>query len=208
MFDEQLLARAVSGRTDAQVQLFNEVEPRLRRMLAFRLDHRLQGKLDASDVLQESYMEFARSIANYRALDDLPFYLWLRMVTLRKLTALQRKFMATEARDFKREISLHRGPMPMASTNSLAAAFVGNLTSPSQAAIRTELQIKVQNALNDLDPTDREVLTLRHFEQLSNSEMADILQITAAAASNRYVRALKRLRPVLDEIVSAESDSG
>ena len=208
MFDEQLLARAVSGRTDAQVQLFNEFEPRLRRMLAFRLDHRLQGKLDASDVLQESYMEFARSIANYRALDDLPFYLWLRMVTLRKLTALQRKFMATEARDFKREISLHRGPMPMASTNSLAAAFVGNLTSPSQAAIRTELQIKVQNALNDLDPTDREVLTLRHFEQLYNSEMAEILQITAAAASNRYVRALKRLRPVLDEIVSAESDSG
>ena len=208
MFDEQLLARAVSGQADAKVQLFTEFEPRLRRMLALRLDHLLQGKLDASDVLQESYMEFSRSIANYRALDNLPFYLWLRMVTLRKMTALQRKFMATEARDINREISLHRGPMPNASTCSLADVFVGNLTSPSQAAIRTELQLRVQDALNDLDPIEREVLTLRHFEQLSNSEVAEVLQITPAAASNRYVRALKRLRPVLDEIVQAESSSG
>lgn len=98
--------------------------------------------------------------------------------------------------------------MPTASTFSLAAVFVGNLTSPSQAAIRTELQLRVQDALNDLDHIEREVLTLRHFEQLSNSEVAEILDMTPATASNRYVRALKRLRPVLDEIVSAESSSG
>jgi RNA polymerase sigma-70 factor, ECF subfamily len=206
--DDELLTLATNGQAEAQVRLFNLYEPRLRRMLTLRLDHRLQGRLDASDVLQESYIEFARTIEGYKSLDNLPFYLWLRMITLRKMATLQRKFLSTDARDINREISLHRGPMPAASTCSLAAVFVGRLTSPSQAAIRTELQMRVQDALNDLEPVDREVLTLRHFEQLSNAEVAEVLQITAGAASNRYVRALKRLRPVLDEIVAAENSSG
>ncbi len=204
---DELVAQAVSGQGEAQLLLFHEFEPRLRRMLALRLDRRLQGRLDASDVLQETYLEYTRSIPTYRQRDNLPFYLWLRMVTLRKLISLQRRFLGTAARDVNREISLNRGPLPVASSCSLAAGFVGHLTSPSQAAMRTELQMRIQDTLNDMDATDREVLSLRHFEQLSNLEVADVLQLTPAAASNRYIRALKRLRPMLQEIILAERDS-
>jgi RNA polymerase sigma-70 factor, ECF subfamily len=208
MSEEQLLAEAVDGKADAQAKLFHAYEPRLRRMLGLRLNHRLQGRLDASDVLQETYIEFSRSIETYQARENLPFYLWLRMVTLRKLSVLQRRFMGTAARDINREISLYRGPLPEANSGSLAAGFVGSLTSPSHAAARTELQMRIQDVLNDMDPIDREVLTLRHFEQLSNNEVAEVLQITATSASNRYIRALKRLRPLLEEVLAAENDHG
>ncbi|MCA9263840.1 MAG: sigma-70 family RNA polymerase sigma factor [Planctomycetales bacterium] len=201
-----LLRQAVEGHVPAQVQLFNQYEPRLRRLLVLRLDRRLQGRLDASDVLQETYIEYARCIQNYEQREQLPFYLWLRMVTLRKLIAMQRRFLGTAARDVNREISLNRGPLPMTSSCSLAASFVGHLTSPSQAAIRTELQLRIQDTLNDMDAMDREVLSLRHFEQLSNLEVAQLLQLSPAASSNRYIRALKRLRPMLQEIIASERD--
>jgi RNA polymerase sigma-70 factor (ECF subfamily) len=126
------------------------------------------------------------------------------MVTIRKLLSLQRRFLGTAARDVHREISLHRGPLPVASSCSLAASFVGHLTSPSQAAIRTELQRQIQETLNDMDATDREVLSLRHFEQLTNLEVAHVLQLTPAAASNRYIRALRRLRPMLEQLIASE----
>jgi RNA polymerase sigma-70 factor (ECF subfamily) len=129
------------------------------------------------------------------------------MVAVRKLQTLQRRFLGTAARDVHREISLNRGPLPVASSCSLAAGFVGHLTSPSQAAIRTELQMKIQDTLNDMDAMDREVLSLRHFEQLTNLEVAQVLDLTPAAASNRYVRALRRLRPMLEEVI-ASGESG
>ena len=100
-------------------------------------------------------------------------------------------------RDAGQEVSLYRGALTQASSESLAAQLLGKLTSPTQAAIRAELQIKLQEALNSMDPMDREILTLRHFEELSNNETAAVLGIQKAAASNRYVRALKRLKQIL-----------
>jgi RNA polymerase sigma-70 factor (ECF subfamily) len=94
-------------------------------------------------------------------------------------------------------VSLHRGALPQASSVSLAAQLLGRYSSPSQAAMRAELQIRIQEALNSMDALDREVLALRHFEQLSNAETAEILGLQETAASNRYVRALKRLRKIL-----------
>ena len=199
-----LVARAVEGKAEAQAQLFGEHEQRLRRMLMLRLDRRLQGRLDISDVLQETYVEFARAIETYKPREEMPFYLWLRMVTLRKLATLQRRFLGTEARDIRREISLNRGPLPMASSFSLAAGFVGHLTSPSQAAMVTELQLRIQNTLNEMEAKDQEVLCLRHFEMLTNLEVAQVLDLTPAAATNRYMRALRRLRPLLEEIIETE----
>jgi RNA polymerase sigma-70 factor (ECF subfamily) len=92
---------------------------------------------------------------------------------------------------------LHRGALPQASSVSLAAQLLGRFTSPSRAAIRAETQLRVQEALNAMDPIDREVLALRHFELLSNGEVAQILGLSKAAASNRYIRALKRLKEIL-----------
>jgi RNA polymerase sigma-70 factor (ECF subfamily) len=100
-------------------------------------------------------------------------------------------------RDANQEVSLYRGALPQASSVSLAAQLLGRLTTASRAAIRAETQIRVQEALNSMDPMDREILTLRHFEMLSNEETALVLGLKKSAASNRYIRALKRLKEIL-----------
>ena len=196
----ELLQRAGEGDAGALGELFSRDRERLRRMVQVRLDRRLQGRIDPSDVLQESYVEMARSIAAYLKDPALPFFLWLRMITGRKLQALHRHHLGTESRDAGREVSLYRGALPQASSVSLAAHLLGRLTSPSQAAARAELKLHIQDALNNMDRLDREVLALRHFEQLSNAETAQVLGINEQAASNRFVRALKRLKNILSNL--------
>ncbi len=124
-------------------------------------------------------------------------FLWLRFLTAQRLTTLHRNHLGVKARDAGREVSLHSGPIPAADSRSLAAQLLGRLTSPSRAVIRAEIQIKIQEALNAMDPIDREILALRHFEELDNSETAAVLGLHKAAASNRYVRALRRLKEML-----------
>jgi RNA polymerase sigma-70 factor (ECF subfamily) len=138
------------------------------------MDRRLQGRLNPSDVLQESFLEVSKALGEYLRNPAIPFFLWLRMITGRKLHTLHRHHLGTHVRDAGREVSLHQGALPQASSESLAAQLLGRFTSPSQAAVRAELQIRVQDALNSMDPLDREVLALRHFEQLSNSEIAQV----------------------------------
>ncbi len=196
----ELLRRAGEGDQQAAGDLFFRHGDRLRRMVQLRMDRRLQGRLDASDVLQEAYLEFSRSLADYLRNPSMPFFLWLRCLTGRKLLALHRKHLGAKVRDAGREVSLHHGALPQASSISLAAQLLGRHTSPSQAAIRAELQIRMQEALNGMDPTDREVLALRHFEQLSNAETAQTLGLSEAATSNRFVRALKRLKKILTTV--------
>lgn len=193
----ELLRRAEKGDLQAMGELFSRHRERLRRMVQLRMDRRLQGRLDPSDIVQEAYLEFSRSLADYLRDPSVPFFLWLRCLTGRKLHALHRKHLGTQVRDVGREVSLHHGALPQASSVSLAAQLLGRHTSPSQAAVRAELQIRIQEALNSMDPIDREVLALRHFEQLSNLETAQTLGLSEAAASNRFVRALKRLKKIL-----------
>ncbi len=177
--------------------LFARHRERLRRMVQLRMDRRLQGRIDPSDVLQEAFLEVRRSLADYLRQPNVPFFLWLRCLTGRKLNTLHRHHLGTRQRDAGREVSLHRGALPQASSVSLAAQLLGRLTTPSQAAMRAELQLQIQEALNSMEALDREVLALRHFEQLTNSETAEVLGISEAAASNRFVRALKRLKTIL-----------
>ena len=127
----------------------------------------------------------------------MPFYLWLRSLTGQKLIDMHRQHLGAKMRDAAQEVSLYRGALPQASSVSLAAQLLGRLTSASRAAIRAETQIRVQEALNSMDPMDREVLTLRHFEMLSNEEAAQVLGLSKSAASNRYIRALKRMKDIL-----------
>jgi len=142
-----------------------------------------KGRIDPSDVLQEAYLEVARSLADYLKNPQIPFYLWVRFITSRKLQALHRHHLGTQGRDAGREVSLHRGGLPQASSVSLAEQLLGRYATPSQAAVKAELQIRIQEALNEMDPIDREVLALRHFEELSNAETAQVLGIGEAAAS-------------------------
>jgi RNA polymerase sigma-70 factor (ECF subfamily) len=197
---EDLLRRAQGGDRPAFAALFTAYRDRLRQMVRLRLDRRLQGRIDASDVLQEAYIDFARRLPEYTANPTVPFFLWLRSLTGQRLIDLHRKHLGAKMRDAAQEVSLYRGALPQASSVSLAAQLLGRLTSASRAAIRAETQIRVQEALNTMDALDREVLTLRHFEMLSNEETAQVLGIRKTAASNRYIRALKRLKGILSAL--------
>jgi len=197
---EDLLRRARAGDDPALAALFTRYGERLRRMIHLRLDRRLTGRVDASDVLQDVYLEVRHRMATGGAGPNLPFFLWLRLVTGQKLIDLHRRHLGTQMRDAGMEISLHRGAMPAASSASLAAQLLGTMTSASQAAVRAEHRLIVQEALNGLDPMDREILVLRHFEHLSNDEAALALGLKRSTTSQRYVRALMRLKGVLSTI--------
>jgi RNA polymerase sigma-70 factor (ECF subfamily) len=194
---DALLGRATAADAEALAELFDRYRERLRQMVCLRLDRRLHGRLDPSDVLQETYLDLAKRFPEYAAQPALPFFLWLRWLTGQKLIDLHRHHLGTKMRDAGQEVSLYRGALPQASSESLAAQLLGKLTSPSQAAMRVETQIRVQEAINSMDPMDREVLVLRHFEMLSNEETGKVLGISKKAASNRYVRALERLKEIL-----------
>ena len=193
-------ARLRAGDPAAAGDLFAAHRDRLKRMVRLRLDRRLQGRLDASDVLQEAFIDVQKKTPEFAAKADLPGYLWLRLITAERLLILHRHHLGTQMRDAAQEVSLGRGGPPTASTHSLANLLLGRLTSPTQAAIRSERQLRLQEALNGMDPLDREVLALRHFEELGNSEVAVVLGLSKTAASNRYVRALKRLKEILSSL--------
>lgn len=196
-----LLERALTGDELALAALFDGYRGQLKRMIRLRLDRRLSGRVDSSDVLQEAYLDARRRLSEY-ALDPaaMPFHLWLRLVAGQRLVDVHRFHLGAQMRDAGQEVSLHRGPFPQASSVSLAAQLLGKLTSASRAAIRAEHKLIVQEALNGMDPIDREVLALRHFEHLTNDETAQVLGLSKSAASNRYIRALKRLKEILSSI--------
>jgi RNA polymerase sigma-70 factor (ECF subfamily) len=193
----ELARRASQGDARCLQDLFTRYRQRLRRMVKLRLDPRVQGRVDPSDVVQEAYLEVCRKLPDFVREPKLPFFLWLRLVTGQKLALVHRQHLGVQARDAGREVSLYRGALPEASSAALAAQLLGKLTSPSQAAVKAELKIRLQEALNRMDALDREVLTLRHFEHLTNAETALALGIKETAACNRYLRALERLRQLL-----------
>jgi RNA polymerase sigma-70 factor (ECF subfamily) len=197
---EALLDRAAAGDRDALAELFCHYRKRLRQMVRLRLDCRLHGRVDPSDVLQEAYLDLTRQLPAYLEKRELPFFLWLRLLTGQRLMRLHRQHLGAAMRDAGREISLFQEALPQSSSISLAAQLLGKLTSPSQAAMRAEQQLLLQAALDQMDPIDREVIALRHFEELTNQEVAAVLGLSKAAASNRYVRALTRLQSILESI--------
>ncbi len=170
---------------------------RLKEIVRARLDPRARGRIDPDDVLQDVYLDFERRWPEFAADPGVPFFLWLRGLALQRLTDLHRAHLGARMRDAGRERSIDAG-RPDASSAALAELLVGRFTSASRAAERVEAQNAVQAALAELDPIDREILTLRHFELLSNGETAQVLGLAKTAASNRYVRALKRLKSALE----------
>ena len=166
-------------------------------MIEARLDHRIRGRVDPSDVLQDGFVDVLAKLPGYLADPKISLFLWLRLVVGERLTKVHRDHLGAQMRNAGLEVSLYRGPMPAASSAALAAHLLGKVTSPTQAAVRAERLLRLQEALNALDPLDREILSLRHFEELTHSEAARVLDIGEAAAAKRYIRALKRLKDVL-----------
>jgi RNA polymerase sigma-70 factor (ECF subfamily) len=184
--------------------LFSSYRDRLKRMVHLRLSRRLQGRVDDSDVVQEACIEAARNLVDYTREPVLPFFLWLRHLTTLKLAEVQRH-LGTQLRDADREVTLQRGGLPLADSASLAAQLLGTLTSPSQAAVKAETRMVVQEALNAIDPIDRELLALKHYEQLTTTEIAEVLGLSKAGAGGRYLRAIKRLREALSQLPGFEA---
>jgi RNA polymerase sigma-70 factor (ECF subfamily) len=147
--DLELIQRAGQGDTKGLEALLQRYRTRLRRMIKLRLDRRLQGRVDPSDVIQETYLAVSEKLAEYLRDPSMPFFLWLRLMTGQKLALVHRQHLGVQARDAGREVSLYRGALPAASSAALAAQLIGRQTSPSQAAAKAELKIRLQEALTD-----------------------------------------------------------
>ncbi len=128
---------------------------------------------------------------------EAPLFIWLRFITLQELQSAHRRHLRTKGRDARREVPLHRGPLPEASSEALAAHLLSRGASPSEGAAQAELRIRLEEILDRMDPLEREIVALRHFEQLSSAESAQILGIEEAAERQRYLRALKKLKDIL-----------
>jgi RNA polymerase sigma-70 factor (ECF subfamily) len=193
---EALLGRAVAGDRGAAGELVTRFDERLRRIVRARLDPRVAQRVDADDVLQETHVEALSRLGDYAAAEPrMPLFLWLRFLAVQRCAALARRHLLAGARDARREVvpaTPTDGSAP--SDEHLAHHLAASMTSPSASVARSEVHERLRQALETLEPSDRDVLWLRHFEALDNREVADVLGIETAAASKRYVRALARLK--------------
>ena len=186
-----------SKREEAVAEVFGHYRQKLLRMIALRLDVRLIGKLDSEDVLQDAFVEASRRIQDYLDRPSVPFFIWLRQITIQILIDTHRRYLGAKMRDVRQEVTLDRPGCEDGSSALLIAQLADSLTTPSQFAVRNETVMELQAALEKLDEIDREVLVLRHLEELGNNEVAEILGIDKYAASKRYLRALGRLKCVM-----------
>lgn len=195
-----LVQSAAAGDRNAWSRLVDRYHPRLRRMVALRMDQRLKARVDPSDVLQEAYIDASNKLADYLANPVLPFYLWLRMVTGGRLGKVHRFHLEARMRDVEVEVPLNGPACPGVSSHSLAEMILARDDPPEGSLDREERGQQVRAALEWLTPGDREVISLRHFEKMGLDEVATVLNVTKAAAGKRYLRALARLKDALRDM--------
>ena len=192
-----LVERARAGDRQVLGELFGRHRDRLLRMIRLRLDRRLRDRVDCSDVVQEVHVEAVQRLDRYLSDPAMPFFLWLRFLTVQKVQQHHRRHLGAEQRDVRAEVRLSPGPLPGATSAAIAEQVLGRHTAPSAAAARAETRQRVVAALEAMDPVDRQVLALRHFEQLTNAEASAELGLEQSAGSKRYLRALKKLERIL-----------
>jgi RNA polymerase sigma-70 factor (ECF subfamily) len=197
---EQLLARAAAGDSAAWGTLLTVHQERLARIVAFRMDPRLRGRIDAADVVQDAFVEASAHREVYFRAPTTPLFLWLRGVINNKLLEVHRHHLGTHMRNAKRESPLSATDAAGDASHVLCLHLTTGLTRPSVAAVRNEIKARLAEALDGMDPADCEVLVMRHFEQLTNAEAAQVLGIQERAAAKRYLRALDRLKHILSEM--------
>lgn len=178
-------------------EMFGEYRNQLLRMIEVRLQPELRARVDANDILQESFMEAYRQLRTGVSAPKGSPLVWLRLIVGQQIVANYRKYCQTQKRNVAREFSISSG-RTQPDLSSTSVFLVGKLTSPSMAARRHELTIKIRECLSQLSETDREILSLRHFEQLTNRETAEELNVSPNAASVMYMRALKKFRVILE----------
>ncbi len=197
---EDLERRLRDGDAEALAEVFSRERDRLWQIIHFRLAEPLRGRLGADDVLQEAYMAASQRLKHYASSPATSPFIWLRMIVNQTLIDLHRQHLGAQKRDAAREVAIDGLPYGQATSASVAIQLIGQFTSPSRAAARADMLGLVQAAIGQMDPIDREVLALRHFENLTNSEVAEALGIEQGAASIRYIRALRRLKTILAQV--------
>jgi RNA polymerase sigma-70 factor (ECF subfamily) len=196
---DELVESAGRGDASARQELLTRHRRRLRQMVAFRMDRRLAARVDPSDVVQEALVEAAGRLSDYLRRRPVPFYPWLRQLTWEKLIEQHRRHLHAQRRSVKREDVQPLG-LPDESVVVLASRLLAPGSSPSQRVLRDEVRERVRAALSRLGARDREVLVLRHLEQLSVREIAAVLGITEGAVKVRQLRALERFRTLLESL--------
>jgi RNA polymerase sigma-70 factor (ECF subfamily) len=197
--DADELSRLRSRGEQAVAELIERDRDKLLRIIAVRLDSRVFGKVDGEDILQDCFVEASRRLGAYLDRPTVPFFVWLRQLIMQRVIDIHRRYLGAKLRDVTQEVALDRRDTSSTSVSGLAAQLADSLTSPSQCAVREETAASLQRTLESLEEIDREVLVLRHLEELSNNEVAQVLGIDKYAASKRYLRALERLRGVMPE---------
>ncbi len=192
-----LLERARAGDREAAETLLARHRPALRHMIGLRLDPRLAARIDASDVVQEVLLEASRRLQAYLRDPALPFHLWLRQIAKDRIIDAHRRHRQAQRRTLDREQPIHAARSDDRSSAELAAALFDQELTPASAAMRHELERRLQAAVDSLPEDDREMILMRHFEQMANQEIAALLGLTEPAASMRYLRALRRLKEAL-----------
>lgn len=197
----EIIEKLRESREEALAEMYSLVRERLRRVIDFRLDYRLGGRVSQSDVLQDTYVRAAQRIDSYLQKPEMPFFVWLRLEANQRLHEIHRFHFGAEKRDIRREVKLGAKGGERAGETSvqLAAHIVAQMTSASGLFQKAQQIEALEKTLSEMNDTDREVIALRHFEELSNIETAKVLDIAPEAASKRYIRALKRLKEIMQQ---------
>jgi RNA polymerase sigma-70 factor (ECF subfamily) len=196
---QELLERAKAGDAPAVNALLDRHREALRRMIDLRMDRAIQQRVDASDIVQDVLVEANRRLDEYLKDPSMPFHLWMRHIARDRLIDAYRRHRQAARRSMDREQPLVAARYLDQSTLDLAAQLADREMTPAAAATWHELQRRFQAALDTLDEQDQEVVLMRHFEHLGNSEVAQALGLSEAAAGMRYLRAMRRLREKLDQ---------
>ena len=202
---DDLLARMRGGSQEALAEVFSHYRERLRRIVQFRIDYRIAPRVSDSDVLQEAYIAAAKRLGHFSQQQGMPAFLWLRLLVGQQLIDLHRQHLQAEMRDARKEVSLQQNAPSPHTSMAIAAQLIVPMTAVSEVVARAERIEQLEAKLNQMDPIDREVIALRHFEELSNVETANVLGIEPAAASKRYLRAMSRLGELMATFNASES---
>lgn len=194
---QELLAGAEQGDADAVNRLLERHRDAVRRMIDMRMDQKLVRRVDASDIVQDVLIEANRRLADYLKNPVMPFHLWLRHMAKDRLIDAHRRHRGAAKRSLDREQPIASPGKLDQSTLDLVAELQAGERGPASEAAWRELQASFVTAIDQLDEQDREVVLMRHFEKLSNSEVAKALDLSPPAASMRYLRAVRRLKSLL-----------
>lgn len=200
---QRLETRLQNGDEAALADAFTLLQPRLARSIRLRMDRRMVGRIDADDVVQETFLVASRRLPDYREKVSCSLAVWLRTIALQVLVDASRFHLRSKCRSQELEVPLSQSTGP-----TTMPGLACGLTSPTRAAARRELNVKLQEKLGGMSEIDREILRLRHFEELTNNEAAEVLGIHKAAATNRYLRALRRLKPTMASYQDVQERTG